>query len=59
MAHDHVGLYQELVKGERECLVQSAFQSDALENAQQVDQSTFRHSMTKVVGSPIGDLSPG
>src|SRR6476620_7334562 len=39
MAHDHVGLYQELIKGERKCLVQSAFQSDALENAQQVDQS--------------------
>ena len=39
MAHDHIGLYQELIKGERECLVQSAFQSDALENAQQADQS--------------------
>jgi glycosyltransferase involved in cell wall biosynthesis len=39
MARDHVGLYQELLKGERECLLQSAFQSDAFGNAQQADQS--------------------
>ena len=40
MAYDHIGLYQELLKGERERLVQSAFQSGAPENAQQVDQPT-------------------
>jgi glycosyltransferase involved in cell wall biosynthesis len=38
MAHDHVGLYQELIRGEGKSL-QSAFQSDALGNAQQADQS--------------------
>jgi glycosyltransferase involved in cell wall biosynthesis len=40
MAYDHIGLYQELLKDERERLVQSAFQSGALENAQQVEQPT-------------------
>jgi Glycosyltransferase Family 4 len=35
MARDHIGLYQELLKDERE----GAFQSDALGNAQQIDQS--------------------
>ena len=40
MAYDHIGLYQELLKDERERLVQSAFQSGAPENAQQVDQPT-------------------
>jgi hypothetical protein len=34
MAGDHVRLYQRLLKGERECLLQNAFQSGALENAQ-------------------------
>ena len=40
MAHDHIGLYQELLKDERERLVQSAFQSGVPENAQQVEQPT-------------------
>ena len=35
MARDHIGLYQELLKDERE----GAFQSDAIGNAQQIDQS--------------------
>jgi glycosyltransferase involved in cell wall biosynthesis len=38
MAHDHVGLYQELIRGDGKSL-QCAFQSDALGNAQQADQS--------------------
>jgi hypothetical protein len=40
MAYDHIGLYQELLKDERERLVQSAFQSGALENGQQVEHPT-------------------
>jgi glycosyltransferase involved in cell wall biosynthesis len=35
MAGDHVRLYQRLLKGEQECLLQNAFQSSALENALQ------------------------
>ena len=38
MAGDHVRLYQALLKGQRECLHQNAFQSDDIENAQQADQ---------------------
>ena len=40
MAGDHVRLYQELLKGKRECLLQNAFQSDALGNAQQANDFT-------------------
>jgi glycosyltransferase involved in cell wall biosynthesis len=39
MAHDHIGLYQELLKGERGHLLQSAFQSDALVDVEQADRS--------------------
>jgi glycosyltransferase involved in cell wall biosynthesis len=39
MAHDHIGLYQELLKGVREYPLQSAFQSDALVDLEQADQS--------------------
>jgi glycosyltransferase involved in cell wall biosynthesis len=39
MAQDHIGLYQELLKGEREQPLQSAFQSDALVDVEQADQS--------------------
>ena len=40
MARDHVRLYQALLKGERECLLQSTFQSDARENALQANELT-------------------
>jgi hypothetical protein len=38
MARDHVRLYQELLKGQRECLLQSAFQSDTFGNGQIANQ---------------------
>jgi hypothetical protein len=38
MAGDHVRLYQEMLKGQRECLLQSAFQINAFGIAQQADQ---------------------
>jgi len=38
MARDHVRLYQELINGKRGSLLQSAFQADALGNAQQADK---------------------
>ena len=40
MAHDHVGLYRQLLRGERDSL-QSAFQSDVLGNAQQDAESSI------------------
>jgi glycosyltransferase involved in cell wall biosynthesis len=40
MGRDHVRLYQELLKGERECLLQNEFQRDGLGNSQQGNQLT-------------------
>jgi glycosyltransferase involved in cell wall biosynthesis len=39
VAQDHIALYDELVRGEHEC-VQSDFPSDVLGNAEQTDQPT-------------------